>query len=495
MERAPIIVVMGHIDHGKSTLLDYIRKSNVVEGEAGGITQHVSAYEISHKGKPITFIDTPGHEAVSSMREKGVAAADIAILVVSAEDGVKPQTLEARNAIEKNKLPYVVAINKIDKPNANVEKAKNTLVENSIYIEGMGGEVPWSAISAKTGQGVPELLDLLLLVAEVAELKQDKSKPAAGVILESKLDPRKGVSATVIVRDGTLRRGDYLVTAAQVEAESDCFRIKKLENFRGEDVAELGPAQPGVVSGWNEVPPAGSPWQTCDTKGSAEKISSAANEGRPAAAGRVATEAAGDEKLVPIVLKADTAGTLEALKKEVLKIALTGVKLQITEAGIGAISESDIKLVSAKPEALIVGFHVKVEKSAGDLASKYNLNPTTFDIIYKLSEWLEQELIKRRPVVEVETIVGTAKVVRLFSQAKTKQIVGALATEGEITPRKPVRVKRREAILGVGEVIELREQQNVVPAVAKGKQFGALIESRIAIAVGDILEVFQIEKK
>ncbi len=496
MERAPIIVIMGHIDHGKSTLLDYIRKTKVVESEAGGITQHVSAYEIIHAGKKITFIDTPGHEAFSSMREQGAAVADIAILVVSAEDGVKPQTLEAKTVIEKNKLPYVVAISKADKPNANLERTKKSLSENHIFIEGLGGEIPSLAISAKTGEGVNELLDLLLLVAEVAELKQVETGTATGFILEAKVDPKRGVSATVIIKNGTLRRGDHLVTTSVGNASGDCFRIKKLENFLGEDVNELSASSPAVVSGWNEVPLVGGQWQTCQNKNEAESLAESCQQvAGPDKEPKAKVELSPTDKVVPIVLKADAIGTLEALKKEVGKIVIPGVRLQILKASVGAITEGDVKLASAKAEAIILGFHIKTEKTAKDLALKYNLAIANFDIIYKLSEWLAVELEKRRPVVEVETIIGSIKVIKLFSQSKNKQIIGGLVLDGHITNRRPIRIKRRDVILGLGEIQELREQQAKVDEVVKGKQFGALVESKLSIANGDILEVFQIEKK
>lgn len=490
MERSPVIVVMGHIDHGKSTLLDYIRKTNVAEREAGGITQRVNAYEISHHQKNITFIDTPGHEAFSAMREQGAAAADIAILVISVEDGVKPQTLEAKTAIEKNHLPYIVAINKIDKPTANLEWAKRNLTENGIYLEGLGGEAPWAAISAKTGQGVPELLDLVLLVAELAELKKDDRRPAEGYILEARVDPKQGITATVIIRDGTLRRGNYLAVGG------DCFRAKKLENFRGENAVTLTAASPAVILGWKIVPPAGARWRAGVNKTEAESLTEATDVSYPQKFHSVTqTLDNGEEKMVPLVIKADTLGALEAIKKEVRKLTVPGVKIKILEAGIGAITESDIKMSSAAADAIIVGFNVKIEKAVKDLAAKYQISCGTFDIIYKLSEWLEMELARRRPVIEEEMVIGTAKIIKLFSQTKNKQIVGGLVIDGRIASGRKTRIKRRDAEIGEGEILELRQQQTAVSEMEKGKQFGALIESRVALAAGDRLEILEIEKK
>ncbi len=499
MERPPVTVVLGHIDHGKSTLLDYIRKTRIAEGEtgsprwssgeAGGITQEVKAYEISHHGKNITFIDTPGHEAFSSMREHGAGTADIAILVVSAEDGVKSQTLEAKTAIEKNHLPYLVAISKIDKPNANPERVKQNLLENGILLEGLGGSVPWVAISAKTGAGVSELLDLLLVAAEVAGLKDDDSPingwSAKGVILEAQTDSKKGIAATAIIRGGTLRRGDYLA------GDGDCFRVRKLENFLGRDVAEVAAGRPAVIYGWSAVPAAGARWRTSKDKIEAEAL--VVPEGSPLPIPKDYPREG--EKLVPLIIKADTRGSLEAVKKEIQKLLVPDTKIKILAAGVGAITENDVKLASADRATIIVGFKVKIEKAAKNLAIKHQITQAAFDIIYKLSEWLETELGKRRTIVEVETLLGTAKIIKLFSQTKNKQIVGGLVLDGRIAVGRPIRIKRREALLGNGEILELRQQQVKVDEAEKGKQFGALVKSRHLLAPGDLLEIFQIEKK
>ena len=498
MERSPVTVVLGQIDHGKSTLLDYIRKTKIAEGEAGGITQAVSAYEITHHGKNITFIDTPGHEAFSSMREHGSAVADIAILVVSAEDGVKSQTLEAKIAIEKNNLPYLVAISKIDKPNANPERVKQNLLENGILLEGLGGSVPWMAISAKTGTGVSDLLDLLLVAAEVAEPKNDDSPvngwSANGFILEAMIDSKKGIAAGAIIRGGTLRRGDYLAGAG------DFFRVRKLENFLGRDVAELAAGRPAVIYGWSAVPAAGACWHTSQDKVAAESLArSNLIEGSPLQIPKdypqkpLAEDS--NETVVPLIIKTDTLGTLAAIKKEIQKLIAPSIKIQILAARVGAITENDVKLASADRETIIVGFNVKIEKAAKNLAAKHQITYAVFDIIYKLSEWLETELDKRRPIVEIETVLGTAKIIKLFSQTKNKQIVGGLALDGRIVDGRPVRIKRRESLLGEGEILELRQQQTKVNQVEKGKQFGALVKSRHLLAPGDLLEIFQIEKK
>ncbi|MBI2097973.1 MAG: GTP-binding protein [Candidatus Vogelbacteria bacterium] len=486
MERPPIIVVLGHIDHGKSTLLDYIRKTKIAEGEAGGITQKVSAYEVNHHGKNITFIDTPGHEAFSSMREHGIAAADIAILAVSAEDGVKTQTLEAKNEIEKNHLPYVIAISKIDKPGANPERVKQQLLENSILLEGFGGSVPWAAISAKTGAGISDLLDLLLLVAEVTELKKAQKDETEGFILEARVDSKKGIAAAAIIRAGTLRRGDYLT------GNNECFRVRKLEDFLGRDVAELAAGRPALVYGWRAVPAAGARWRASKDK---IKVKLPVRPDSPRKLPAEETTGDSNETIAPLIIKADTRGSLEAVKKEIQKLVVPGVKIKILAAGVGAITENDVKLTSAARDAIIVGFNVKTEKAANNLAAKQQTTRAAFDIIYKLSEWLEAELTKRRAVVEIETVLGLAKIIKLFSQTKNKQIVGGLVLDGRIAAGRPIRIKRREALLGAGEILELRQQQSQVGQVEKGKQFGALVKSRHLLAPGDLVEIFQIEKK
>ncbi|MCK5591056.1 MAG: GTP-binding protein, partial [Candidatus Pacebacteria bacterium] len=274
VERPPIIVIMGHIDHGKSALLDYIRKSNVVEGEAGGITQHTSAYEVEHTTKEgdikkITFLDTPGHEAFSDMRSRGAVVADIAILVVSAEDGVKTQTLEALRAIKDADIPYIIAINKIDKPGADIEKTKNSLSENEIYIEGYGGDIPVQPISAKTGEGIPEILDMMLLVAEMAELKGETGKRAEGIVIESKVDPQKGISATLVITNGKLERGMYVV------AEDVVAPVRIFENFSGKTINEAQFSSPVTIIGWNKIPSVGSSFVSFSKKKDAELCATA----------------------------------------------------------------------------------------------------------------------------------------------------------------------------------------------------------------------------
>jgi translation initiation factor IF-2 len=477
---------MGHIDHGKSTLLDYIRQSNVVAGEAGGITQHLGAYEITHNNHKITFLDTPGHEAFSAMRERGGRAADIAILVVSAEDGVKAQTKEALNTITSLKLPYIVAINKIDKPNANPETIKQQLAENNVLLESYGGSIPSAEISAKTGQGVPELIDLILLLADLQELKADASAPASGFILEADLDPRAGISATVLIKDGSLKVGDMIV------ASKASGKIRKISDQYGKDVKQASFSTPVVVQGFTSLPPVSANFQTFADKNSLEQFM--AGKQTVAAPSKASNNVAENlEAVVPVLIKTDVAGSLEAVKKEVAKLAKDKLTVRFIAEGVGTITETDIKAATAG--TLVLGFNVKVDKSAVNLAEKLKITIQTFDIIYRLSEWLEKELETRRPVSLVEEVVGKAKILRVFSKDKDRQVVGGSVLEGTLTVGNSVKISRRGSEIGQGKIIELQSQKLKVKEIEKGSQFGTMIESKVVIAAEDTLEAFEQSKK
>ena len=496
--RPPVIVITGHIDHGKSTLLDYIRKSNVVAGEAGGITQHLSAYEVTHKKEDgtlqkITFLDTPGHEAFSGMRERGVSAADIAILIVSAEDGVKAQTIEALKTIKNASLPYIVAINKIDKPAANIEKTKSELMEKEVYLEGYGGDVPFVPISAKTGEGVPELLDMILLVAELKELTANPEAQAKGIVIESHLDPKRGISATLIVKDGTLRRGEHLVI------ENSVSPIRIAENFLGEALKEAPPGTPVFMAGLSAQPRVGALFTTYDNKKDTERAVAEYTKEAPKKSApdpALSEEEAKLVKMIPLTLKADTVGTLEALEKEIAKLKSDGAIIRIVGRGVGAIGEGEIKsALGAKDDAIIIGFHVKVESKAKELADREGVTVMTFDIIYKLTEWLALEMEKRRPRVKVEEPTGKAKLVRLFSKQGDKQVVGGRVLEGKLLQGETVKVVRRDFEIARGKVLELQSQKLKAKEVTEGKEFGLLIDCKMDVAEGDVLEAFIIVEK
>ncbi len=504
IERPPIVVVMGHIDHGKSTLLDFLRKTNVVAGEAGGITQHTYSYEVTHAGeggasKRITFLDTPGHEAFTLMRSRGARVADVAVLVVAANEGVKPQTLEALSIIKKHEVPFVVALNKIDAPNANIDKVKQELAEHEVYLEGYGGSVPVVAISAKTGENVPALLDMILLVAELEELKGDPSLPAEGTVVEAHQDPQKGITATLVIKNGTLKRKTFLVAGG-------CFApVRRIDTILLKDISTASFSTPVLITGWNCIPPAGAEFISVTDKKKAEELTRASvtasfKKNVPAHAGSIPEETR--RATIPIVLKADMQGTLDALVYETDKVLLklkevhgAHVDARILHKGVGAISESDVKLVSGSTNAIIAGFNVSVDAVARDMAERNRISIGVFAIIYELTDWLAKEIEKKRPRVRIEEITGKAKILRMFSRTKNKQVVGGRVLEGKMVRGGNARILRRDFRIGEGEVLELQQQKTKTSEVAEGSEFGALIESRHDIAPGDVIEEFIIKEQ
>lgn len=489
IERPPVVAVMGHIDHGKSTLLDYIRSTNIVDKEAGGITQHVSAYEVIHKEggieRKITFLDTPGHAAFSTMRERGVEIADIGILVVSAEDGVKAQTLEALKQITDQKLPYIVAINKIDKPNANVERTKMSLVENGVYLEGMGGSISYVPVSAKTGAGIDELLSTILLTADLAELKGNPNEGAEGYVLESFMDSRRGISSTLIIKNGTIKRGAFVLAGTAVAP----FRI--VEDFLGKPLTEATCSSPIMVTGWDEIPQSGTLFQIYYDKKEVEKAKSEAKESQGIIKKEPEFIGSKDaQKVIPLVLKADVVGTLDAVKQELRKIKAENLALKIISQGVGPITENDILLASSDPLAVVLGFHTKLEPKAHNQVERLKVKVEQFDIIYKLTEWLAEYAEIARPREERDEVIGTLKVLRIFSQNKEKQVVGGKVLTGTIRVNHPVKIVRREHDLGRGKITELQSAKVKTNEVLVDTECGLLVESKTEIAIGDTLECF-----
>lgn len=499
VERPPIITIMGHIDHGKSTLLDYIRKSNIVGGESGGITQHLSAYEVIHPArdggtKTITFLDTPGHQAFSNMRSRGANIADIAVLVISAEDGVKQQTLEALKCIRDANIPYIVAITKIDKPNANVERVKQDLAEHEIYIEGYGGEVPCIPISAKSGEGVPELLDMMLLVAEIAELKGDMEKRAEGVVIESSLNPKRGISATLIIEDGVLKKGSFVV------AEDSIAPVRMMENFLGKNIDRASFSSPIRITGWQKIPTIGAAFKAFASKKEAEEavltyLSKIHETPRKVQLQKHQTTEGGDEEeiktvTIPLIIKTDVVGTLEAIEKEISNLNTEKVLIKIVQKGVGTISENDVKTVAGSQEPIIIGFHVNIDGSVPQLAERYGALVKTFDIIYKITEWLQEEVARRTPKVETEEMTGQAEILKVFSKNKNKQVVGGRVSKGILKIKSIVKIIRREHEIGRGKIIELQRQKLAADEVIEGNEFGTMIDSKIEIARGDVIESF-----
>lgn len=476
---------MGHIDHGKSTLLDYIRQANVVAGEVGGITQHLSAYVVSHTTKDgvagnITFLDTPGHAAFQKMRLRGADVADIAILIVSAEDGVKPQTLEALASIKQANIPYVVAINKIDKPAADIPRTQTSLIENEIYIEDMGGDIPWAAISAKSGAGVDDLLDVVVLAAELAELKGDTAASATGQVLEGELDKKRGNTATLLIKNGTLKSGSFVVSGTAFAP------VRIMEDFQGKPVKEAGLSTPVQIVGFTEVPEVGSSFSVVATKKEAEALvlknkSLQKNEGF----------APTNLPIVPILIKADVLGTIDAIEHELAGFQSDRIAVRVIDSAVGDISQNDVQNVSATANAIIVGFNVKVERTAKDLADKLGVEIETFSIIYELSEWLENALKNRTPKREEEQVTGTAKILKHFSTQKYTHVLGGRLESGFIKHGQTVKIIRREIELGKGKLTNLQQQKSNVQEVRDG-EFGMQLESKVDIAAGDHIVGFDL---
>ncbi len=483
--RPPVVAVMGHIDHGKSTLLDYIRKSNVVAGEAGGITQHLSAYEITipYQGtnRRITFLDTPGHAAFTGMRERGASAADIAILVVSAEDGVKAQTIEALNTIRAAGIPYIVAINKIDRPGANIDRSKLMLAEQEVLVEGYGGSIPWVAISALNGTGIDDLLDTILLVADLEELQATPNKQAEGIVIESALDPKRGMGATLIIKDGTLTKGQFVVAGTAMTT------TRIMENFLGKTIDAADPGTPVRLTGFDKLPDVGSAIMVFDKKRDAENHIDELARSQGGALDSVAIGA--DMKVVPIIIKTDVFGTAEAIAREIKKMSIEGLHVKIIGQGIGAIGENDIKLAQSDKDTIILGFNVDMDPRGRDMNEKVGATVQTFNIIYKLTEWLAVELEARRPRKEVREVIGTAKVLKTFSQTKERQVVGCRVDSGVITDGAHITVMRRDFPLATGRIVEMQQAKQKAKEIREGEA-GIMVECKNDIAPGDVLEAF-----
>lgn len=489
--RPPIVVVMGHIDHGKSTLLDFIRKTKVVEKEAGGITQHLGAYEVeieaNGKKHKMTFLDTPGHEAFKAIRSRGAKVADIAILVVAADDSVKPQTLEAIKCIKEENIPFIVAINKIDKPEANPEKAKNDLAEAGIFLEGFGGDVPNVSISAKTGKNIEELLELIGLMAEMENLNGDPEAMAEGVVLESNMDSKKGILATLVITNGTLERGGFVATKKAIAP------VRIMENFSGQNTDKETFSSPVRIFGWNQMPEVGEIFKSFKTKKEAESYISESKNYEEKSDTKIISSSEKEKIVVPVIIKADTAGGLEAVQHELKKLDNEKIEFKIVSAEIGTITESDVKKAgSGSSKAIIIGFHSKIDSSAKNLSERDAIIIKDFQIIYKMTEWLKTELSEYLPKVQVEEILGKAKILKVFGEQKGKQIIGGKVLEGEISGDGLFRILRRENNIGSGKIKELQQKKERVGKVEAGNEFGVLIESKMEIAAGDILEFYKI---
>jgi translation initiation factor IF-2 len=479
---------MGHIDHGKSSLLDFIRKANVTAGEAGGITQHVSAYVASHdyegETREITFLDTPGHEAFRALRSRGAQAADIAILVVAADEGVKPQTKEAYDAIIEAHIPHVVAFTKTDKNGADIERAKASVLEAGIYLEGLGGSVPYTPVSSKTGEGVPELLDLVLLTADISQFTADDEAPPQGFVLESSQDAKRGASATLIVKNGTLTTGTFSV------AGSALAPVRFIEDFRGKRVERVGPSLPAVISGWSELPSPGVTFFSYKTKKEAEKAVAEMVQQAPSITHNAGKEE-GAKTVLPVVLRADVAGSIEAIRHELRKVTHERALLRVVAAQVGAVTETDIKTAHAIG-GVVVAFHTSVEATAADLALRLSVPIESFDIIYDLEKRLQELLNSRAPRMKKEEALGEAKILKLFNTSGTKQVMGGELLSGTLMVGNQVKITRRDIELGYGKITNLQQARMDVKALTLEGEFGMQIESKVDIGQGDRITAFKV---
>ncbi len=469
MKRPPIVVIMGSVDHGKTTLLDYIRKANVAAKEAGGITQAVGAYEIERDGQKITFIDTPGHEAFFKIKARGAQIADIAILVVAADDSVQPQTKEALKIIQQSETAFIVAINKIDRvPNA--DKVKNELMQAGVLLEGYGGNISYQLISAKTGQGVDELLDLILLAAELEHFDYDPNHHASGFVLEAKLDSRRGVLATLIITDGTLKTGD------EIAAGSAKGKVKILENFLGKRADVLTPSAPAVVFGFESLPKAGDKFHV----GKPEEIQILTAEARGKKALPLVLAAEGR---VNLILKADATGSLDALSQVIKNLPKKEKQsIEIIDESVGDIGDNDVKM-AASTKAMIIGFKASATKAAETLARSQNVKIIESEIIYDLVKAIEEALDSLDKLV----VKGKLEILATFGRKGGQQIIGGKVTEGVISNNAVLDIERKGEVAGSGKIVNLQQAKKDARSVAAGKECGLMFDSEMEIKVGDVL--------
>ena len=495
--RAPVVVVMGHVDHGKTSLLDYIRHANVASGEAGGITQHIGAYTVEINGSPITFLDTPGHEAFTSMRARGAMVTDIAILVVAADDGIMPQTIESINHAKAAGIPLVVAINKMDTVGANPERIKQQLTEYDIVPEEWGGDTIVCPISAKTGEGIDNLLENLVILAEVQELKANPNRAAKGAVIEARLDKGRGPIMTVLVQNGTLKLGDIIIAGTAVG------RVRTMINDKGVRITEAGPSVPVEISGMSEVPSAGDTFNAvADERMARELVEERKTQQKNAAFGsskKVSREdlfsqiQAGEMKTLNIIVKADVQGSAEAVKASLEKITNDEVCVKVIHSGVGAINESDVML-AATSGAIIVGFNVRPDNAARDSAARANVDMRMYRVIYDCINEIEAAMKGMLAPKFEEVIIGHAEVRETYKVSKVGTVTGCYVLDGKIQRGCSVRVLRDNIVIHEGELASLRRFKDDVKEVASGYECGMQVEKFNDIKVGDIIECFVMEQ-
>jgi len=495
--RAPVVVVMGHVDHGKTSLLDYIRHANVVSGEAGGITQHIGAYTVEINGSPITFLDTPGHEAFTSMRARGAMVTDIAILVVAADDGIMPQTVESINHAKAANIPVVVAINKMDTVGANPERIKQQLTEYDLVSEEWGGDTIICPISAKTGMGIDNLLENLVVLAEVQELKANPNRAARGAVIEARLDKGRGPIMTVLVQNGTLHLGDIIIAGSSVG------RVRTMINDKGVRVTEAGPSTPVEISGMDSVPSAGDTFNAVSDERMAREL---AEERRIASANNALAGTkkvslddlfsqiqAGEMKTLNIIVKADVQGSAEAVKASLEKISNEEVRVKVIHSAVGAINESDVML-AATSGAIIVGFNVRPDNAARDSAARSKVDMRMYRVIYDCINEIEAAMKGMLAPKFKEVIIGHAEVRETYKVSKIGTVCGCYCTDGKIQRGCEVRVLRDNIVIHEGELASLRRFKDDVKEVASGYECGMQVEKFNDIKAGDVIECFIMEQ-
>jgi len=498
--RPPVVTVMGHVDHGKTKLLDAIRQTDVVATETGGITQHIGAYQVTmrpkdlktkkQKERTITFLDTPGHEAFSAMRAHGANITDVVVLVVAANDGVKPQTIEAVNHARVAKVPMVVAINKIDLPDADIEKTKRQLADIDLLSEEWGGKIPMVEVSAKQNKNIENLLEMILLVADMGELKADPSQAAAGVVIESHMQAGRGPIATVLVQEGTLKTGDPFVIGQTYG------KVRIMENYLGRKVNTAGPSVPVRIAGLQDLPNFGDRFVVVESEKMArEMIKTKTIKRRVLSITELSVDIKeGKIKELKIVLKADVAGSLEAIKNSLKNISSQEVKINIIHEGVGDISESDINMAIAS-RALVIGFRVKADADVMNLARRENIKISIYDIIYQLIDDLSAALsgLLEPEIVEVE--LGRLEVLAVFKTTKNEKIIGGRVTTGKIENGSQIRIVRDKETIGQGKITNLQQNKKDISSVAENFEAGLKLETQTKIQVGDILECFKKEER
>ena len=501
VERPPVVTIMGHVDHGKTTLLDSIRHTKVTEQEAGGITQHIGAYQVVVNGKTITFLDTPGHEAFTTMRARGAQVTDIVILVVAADDGVMPQTVEAINHAKAANVPIIVAVNKIDKPTANPDRVMQELMEYELVPEEWGGDTIYCKLSALTGEGIDNLLEMILLVSEMEELKANPNRRATGTVIEAKLDKGRGPVATLLVQSGTLRVGDPIVVGYTYG------RVRAMTNDLGRRVKEAGPSTPVEITGLNEVPQAGDRFMVFEDEKKARQIGEARAQKQIVQQRSVKARVSlddlfekikqGEMKELNIIVKADVQGSVEALVAALQKIEVEGVRVKIIHSGVGAVTEYDIMLASAS-NAIVIGFNVRPDANAKRVAEAEKVDIRLHRIIYKVIEEIEAAMKGMLDPEYEEKVIGQAQVRQTFKVSKVGTIAGCYVTDGKITRDSSVRLIRQGIVVYEGQIDTLKRYKDDVKEVAQGYECGITIKNFNDIKEGDIIEAYimqEVERK